>query len=138
MPHVSNKKINKKLSGKLFKKLLDILAGKRDRKVSSALISELLTPTEKIMLAKRLSLVLMLNDNIPQNKISEVLKMSPSTIARMSLKVEIGKYGTILDISKKEKIDVEKIIWDILTLVGYAPPMVGRRYWTKYRRRKSL
>lgn len=103
----------------------------QDKNHLSLVVDELLTRTEKIMLAKRIAVVLMLSNNIPQHKITEMLKMSPSTVAKMSLGVEIGKYDTILEISKREKIDIEKLVWDILTVGGLMPPKVGKKYWLK-------
>ena len=41
-------------------------------------------------------------------------------------------HESILKISKKEKLDIEKIVWQILTAGGIMPPMVGRKYWKKY------
>jgi hypothetical protein len=55
--------------------------------------------------------------------------MSPSTIAKMSLKIEVGKCDAILKVSKRGKIDIEKLVWNILTAGGIMPPKVGKRYW---------
>lgn len=131
MPHISSKKLTSNFSEKLFGKLIAILGRAQDKNHLSLVVDELLTRTEKIMLAKRIAVVLMLSNNIPQHKITEMLKMSPSTVAKMSLGVEIGKYDTILEISKREKIDIEKLVWDILTVGGLMPPKVGKKYWLK-------
>ncbi len=127
MPHVSNQKLDSDTQIKLFKKLLKLLE-------ATSAASELLTRTEKIMLAKRLAMIMMLSDDLPQHKISEILKVSPSTVARFSLRVESGQYKNIVKILHKPKIDLEKIVWGILTAGGYLPPRVGKRYWTKYRK----
>jgi len=132
MPHVSKRKIDAKFSEKLFKKLLSVLGKAQDKKYLSSVITELFTETEKIMLAKRLAIILLLSNNIPQHKIVDILKVSPTTVAKASLQIEIGKYNTILKISQREKLDLEKIVWNILTIGGIMPPKVGRRYWKKY------
>jgi Trp operon repressor len=133
MPHVSKIKIDPKFSEKLFKKLISILGKAQAKNYLPIVISELFTKTEKIMLAKRLAIILLLSDNIPQHKITDVLKVSPTTVAKISLQIKIGKHKTILAISKKEKIDLEKIVWDILTLGGMMPPIarIGGKYWLK-------
>ncbi len=55
-------------------------------------MSEILTPTERTMLAKRLLLILLLRKKVPDFTIARLLQMSPSTIARFALKVESGKF----------------------------------------------
>lgn len=133
MPHISSKKLDKFFVEKLFKKFITVLGRAQNKNSLSLVMKELLTNTEKIMLAKRLSIVLMLANNLPQNKIVDILGVSPSTVAKLSLYLEIGKYDTILMISKKEKADLEKLIWNILTVGGIMPPKVGRKYWRKYK-----
>lgn len=129
MPHVSSEKLNPKLSEKLFLKLLSVLE-KADRKNNMAcFVNELFTPTEKTMLAKRLAIIIMLSGKTPQKKIAEVLKVSPTTVVKMSLFLEIGKYDNILYITKKEKLDLEKLVWQILTAGGIMPPIAGQKYW---------
>jgi Trp operon repressor len=129
MPHISSKKLDSKLSEKIFDKLLVVLGQAQNKNLLSLVVNELFTHTEKIMFAKRIAVILMLDNNIPQHRITELLKMSPSTIAKMSLKIEMGKCDAILKVSKRGKIDIEKLVWNILTAGGIMPPKVGKRYW---------
>ena len=131
MPHVSSKKLNKDFSEKLFRDLIDIFGKAQDKKLLSAVLGELFTSTEKIMVAKRVAIVLMLASKTPQHRVVEILKVSPTTVAKASLGIEIGKYKTILQVSKKEKINLEKIVWNILTAGGIMPPKAGHRYWLR-------
>lgn len=131
MPHISSKKLDVHLSEKIFGKLLTILGQAKNRDHLSLVVNELFTHTEKIMFAKRIAVILMLSNNIPQHKITELLKMSPTTVAKVSLRIESGKCDAILNVSKREKIDIEKIVWNILTAGGIMPPKVGRKYWLK-------
>lgn len=132
MPHVSNKKIKQDLLEKIFGKLIVVLGEARKNNSLSQVANELFTPTEKIMLAKRLAIILMLDSDIPQHRITNILNVSPTTVVKMSLGIEIGKYRSILKISKVEKTDLEKMVWNILTAGGIMPPKVGRKYWTKH------
>jgi uncharacterized protein YerC len=131
MPHVSKHKLKPELLNKLSDKLLAIFQKAQKKDFLYSIFDELFTETEKIMFAKRLAIVLMLDKKIPQHRIVDMLKVSPSTVAKASLKIDIGKYSVILKISKKEKIDIEKIVWQILTVDGIMPPMIGRKYWLK-------
>ena len=131
MTHVSSKKLNEKFLEQLFSKLVSTL-GKAQTKNSLALVAnELFTSTEKVMFAKRLAIILMLSSSTPQHKIVDLLKVSPTTVAKTSLGIEIGKYKNVLKISSQEKIDLEKIIWAVLTAGGFMPPKVGRKRWSK-------
>ena len=132
MPHISSKKLDKDFSDKLFKELLLIFGKAQTKNLLPLVMNELFTETEKIMLAKRLAIILMLSSRTPQHRIVEILKMSPTTVAKTSLGIEIGKYKSILKISNKEKTNLEKIVWGFLTAGGVMPPKVGRKYWTKY------
>lgn len=130
MPHVSSRKLNKAISKKLWNQLLKIFKDAGRKSATNAIVSELLTHTEKIMFAKRLAIILLLDKGIPQHVISNKLNVSVSTVTRMSLNVEIDKYNEILKISSKKGIlDVlEKII-----LMGM-PPRVGRGRWNHWGR----
>lgn len=135
MPHISSRKLDQVLLDKLLKKLVLIIGKAQDKNSLSPVLKELLTRTEKIMLAKRLAIVFLLSKKIPQDKISDLLKVSPTTVAKISLKMEMGKYNNILKVSAKEKFDLEELIMGILTLGGLMPPKVGKRYWVKKNKR---
>jgi Trp operon repressor len=132
MPHLSSKELDKELSEKLFNDLLSILNKSQDKKSMSGVVNELLTDTEKLMLAKRIAIVLLLNSKTPQSSISEILKVSTSTVAKISLKLEMGMYQSILKASEKDKNDFERIIYNIMTMGGIMPSKIGKRYWKKY------
>ena len=134
MPHISNKELNTALLGKIFNQLMSVLGNAQNRQILPSVINEFFTKTEKIMFAKRLAIILMIDSNTPQHRIVDLLKVSPSTVARMSLGVEIEKFKLILKVSKKEKIDIEKIVWNIMTVGGIMPPKIGRKYWRKYKK----
>ncbi len=132
MPHVSSNKLDQKLLEKLFSKLLFTLGEAQNSKHLSSVVDELFSATEKIMFAKRLAIILMLESKTPQQKVVDILKVSPSTVARVALGIEIGKYSSILKVTKLGKLDFEKLIWSILTVGGIMPPKVGGKYWKKY------
>jgi uncharacterized protein YerC len=136
MPHISSKKLDKKILDQLFKKLVCTLDRASDRNLLFKALFELLTPTERIMLAKRLTMATLVSSEIPNHRIAEVLLVSPATSAKISLGVEKGKFDTLLKMSQKEKTDLEKIAWLLLTMGGLVPPQLGRKYWSKKRKTK--
>lgn len=129
MPHVSKRKLDQKTFDKIFGKLVVVLERAQNKQKFISVLHELLTETEKIMLAKRLAIILLLFGDTPQHRIAEVLLVSPTTISKIALQVEIGKYDSIKNISTKEKVDLEKVVWLLLTAGGIMPPRIGGRYW---------
>lgn len=76
-------------------------------------ISDLLTPTEKIMLSKRLAIAVLLEKDYNYRQISQVLKVSFQTIAAVSRQKAVGGHGykavadRIIEKEKTEKSLVE-------------------------------
>ena len=124
MPHVSSKKLKKEHLQKLYNEFSNALEKSARKSWSKFFLRDFLTRTEKIMLAKRFAVIYLLSEGIPHSYIAESLGMSPATIARMSLKYEIGKYSSILKVAKRESKD----IWGILEKILRAglPPIAGR------------
>ena len=127
MPHISNKKIKDEFYEKIYSQLVSIFDTAGSNLQSNVLLKEFLTYTEKIMFAKRLAILFMLNEGVSKNYISHVLLVSPSTIARISLKYEQGKYLYLSRIIKKN----HKNIWDYMEKIITAglPPKIGRGRW---------
>lgn len=132
MPHVSKRKVGPKLLKKISTQLINIFIKSQNNKHLASLFNELFTPTEKIMFSKRIAIVLMLKNSVPQHRIVTILKVSPTTVAKTSLNIEIGKYDSVIDISKREKIDLEKLVWNLMTAGGIMPPRNGKKYWRKF------
>jgi Trp operon repressor len=127
MPHISKRKIKKEQFEKIYEKLAHMFnsAGKNNK--SKQILDEFLTRTEKIMLAKRLAIIFMLNERISIHHISEALFVSPSTVSRISWQYDTGKFSHMSEIAKNNKADV----WDILKtliLIGLTPK-VGKNRW---------
>ena len=127
MPHISSKKLKKEHLQRLYNEFSSALEKSAKRSWIKFFLNDFLTRTEKIMLAKRFAVIYLLSKNIPITYIAEALYMSPTTIFRMSLKYDIGKYSSLLKIIEGENKD----IWTILERILKAglPPRVGRGRW---------
>lgn len=134
MPHVSGRELDSKTFRKIFDKLTKTLEKAQEKGKFLPVFNELLTDTEKIMFAKRLAIILMLMGKTPQHRISEALMVSPTTVNKISLGIEIGRYDSILSVSKANSIDLERVVWHLLTAGGIMPPRIGGKYWRKYKR----
>lgn len=130
MPHVSNQKLNKEVLKRLDKKLITTFENASGKKTFNKVFRELFTRTEKIMFAKRLTIVFLLSKEIPQHRIVDMLKVSPSTVAKMSLKVERGNFDTLIATTKKHS-ELINFIEYLLTVGGTMHPVAGRGRWKK-------
>ena len=97
-------------------------------------IDDLLTPTEKIMLSKRLTAAYFIEKGYNYRFISEVLKMSPTTINTIQkglLQSGIGYRAVFRLIAKSSKLEelIEKLDSFISSVI---PPVKGSK--SGYRR----
>ena len=71
-----------------FKKILNIFLSSllevKDKNTANLFLAEFLTPTEKIMLAKRITCYYLLYKNVSILETSDILKLSTSTVAKYS------------------------------------------------------
>ena len=128
MPHISKRKLEDKYVKDLFLEIVSVFekAGKRGE--LKEVLNQLLTSTEKIMLAKRLAVISMLSQNIPVHDIALSLAMSPSTTDIMSLRFEVGSYDHVIK-SGLKKTDIVDIINMIQTVGGLMPLRSGKGRW---------
>ncbi len=91
MPHISKRKLTKEVKDKLEKQIMSVIADTGDGR-RMKIFSELFTPTEKIVFAKRLAIILMLSKKIPFYTICGNLGVSPSTVARYEVQIENNKF----------------------------------------------
>lgn len=122
MPHVSNKKLDSKSLDKIYSQLVSVFDTAGRKYDSNILLKEFLTETEKIMFAKRLAILSMIDEGISKHYISEILLVSSSTVDRISLKYEQGKYPYLSKIIRKNK----ETIWQILQ--GIIENSLARKY----------
>lgn len=127
MPHISSKKIDEKDFERIYGQFVSIFNTTGKENSGDKLFEEFFTETEKSMFAKRLAIIFMINEGISIHYISEVLFVSPSTVQRISLKYEIGRYSHIRNIIKKNKTT----IWDsIEEIIRHGVEnQTGKRRW---------
>lgn len=127
MPHVSRRKLKKKELDKIYERLSMVFDTVGKNKKSRLVLDEFLTLTEKIMLAKRLAIIFMLNEGISIHYIAETLIVSPSTVERISLKHQFGEYSYISKVTKNSKQE----IWDTIRplFMGILMPKGSKGRW---------
>ena|SRR3989338_153191 len=134
MIQVSKQFLGKEIEKRVFEIFLSALSNIRGKEKIEIFLADFLSPTEKIMLAKRLSIAFLLHKGYDQRAISKILKVSLSTINRVSLRLQIGGEGytkVISEIILNEKVDEFWYKLDDL-ISGLVPPK--GRSWKHWRR----
>ena len=138
MPHVSRHTPVRKVSDKTFELLVACVTAKGSVAERRAFFTTLLTPTERIMFSKRFAIIYMLAKGHSFDVIQDTLRVSPSTIARIWVAVQKGKYADIVRrVQKRRKNDNE---FDLLQwLSDLVPPMsMSKKQYAERMRRLGL
>jgi hypothetical protein len=106
MTRISRNPVKEKVLDKMFYLLFETLGNKYDQEEFSQVIYELLSPTERIMIAKRVAIIFLLMKDIDYFSISQVLKVSSSTIANYHtvLLSSKGVVESLKSIVRNEKV----------------------------------
>ncbi len=136
MTQVSRKIVAALVAERIQEIFCKVIAGLHDQTDISEFLNDFLSPPEKIMLAKRLSIGLMLSKGYTYDAIASILKVTPSTIANVNINLKYtGKgYKKILEkVLQEEKLYKS---WQDLgdTIKETLPPRYGSN-WTNERQR---
>lgn len=113
MPHISRKRLPKKTSQQILNSLFFVLADIKNKNQVTSFLDALLSNTEKLMLAKRLAAVYLLEERISEEKISQALNLTQATVSKIKLKAQIKKEGYKIGVSKVKK---EQLLKELKTL----------------------
>ena len=90
MTQVSRLKLNRKFQENILRNLFISISKVNKEDLSKLFLEDLLTRTEKIVLAKRLSIALLLESGKSYSEIREIVKVSASTISSVNNKLNTG------------------------------------------------
>ncbi len=88
MTQVSRIPLNKKSKDEIIAKLAECLANLKNERKISEFLDDFLTTTEKLMLAKRLGVALLIEAGLDYREISNQLKVSTATILQVKRSLE--------------------------------------------------
>lgn len=137
MTQVSRRLLKKDIEERIYDVLLESIASVKSKGSVEKLLDDLLSPTEKLMLAKRVSIALLLMKKYSQRTIADLLKVGLETVNRVSRTMQkgTGGYGVIAStIIRNEKLKefLEKVDD---TLANLLPPPKGTdwKHWRRVR-----
>ena len=128
MPHVSQKRVKRKTAKLLEERFVRFILGLKNSKQGELLLKEILTPTERTMLAKRVSIIYMLERGYSFYRIQKILKVSTSTILRFWKQKQSGAFVHTLQSFKKEQ-EAKKFWGTLETFLRAGMPPRGRGRW---------
>lgn len=133
MTRVSKRLIKDSEFKKVFDKFIDILYLSKSKKETFLFIREFFSPTERIMFAKRIGIICMVIDEIPDRTIADSLSVSTSTVGRVIEKYEKGEYKYLSSLIKNNKEGLLDLLEQIYFII---PPKVGRKRYRFVRQGK--
>ncbi len=134
MTQVSRIPLQKEVEKRVYEVLMESIVSASTHHAVDQLLNDLFSPTERLMIAKRLAIALLLLKGYEQRVISQWLKVSLATVSKVSLAIQRGNNGykiVIGSLLRKEELAtfIQKIDD---TLADLMPPM-GKN-WTNWRR----
>lgn len=135
MGQVSRRKLPLKLKERIFNLFLSGLSLCSSAEKVALLVDDLLTPTEKIMLAKRFCIAFMLINNYDYRTIKDTLKVSLTTVGAVSfwLKEKGNGYRAIIK-NIKAKEQTNKIWEEIVDGIEDYLSLVPGKNWSESRK----
>ena len=127
MTNISKKPLPLEQLDALFHQLSCSLAALKPNHIDFFL-TELLGEEERIMIAKRLAVIIMLIQGHSLYKIATVLKLSTSTVDSIHKKLKTNEYSFIVHTFKKEKKNFTallNVLENILSVGGIMPSRAG-------------
>lgn len=137
MSQVSKYPISKNIFDRIFEIFLRIFIEIKNKEDADQFITDLLTPTEKIMLAKRLAIAFLLEKNYDYRTIQSIIRVSSATITSVNMTLKYGSEGykkLISKIIREEKL-MDLLESSIIKLLS-APSSLerGSGSWTYLKR----
>lgn len=126
MPQVSRRRLPKEVLKSLSDSLIFVFKDLTGKEEMEAFLNSLLTETEKLMLAKRIAMAYLLKEKAEEKRIADLLAVTPATVSRMKLWVQIHSRGFEILFGKLEKEKRLKETNEILiSLLRYAIRAAG-------------
>ncbi len=137
MVHLSRKPFDKSKRIKLYQLLFEITSSTRDKDEFIEVVKDILSPSEQIMVVKRIAIIYLLMKDFDQAVIAEYLGVSRATVAKFCLlftEKDSRLIAIITSILRKEKIShfFEDLFADL-----FIQPGVKIGHWKHYWQHKQ-
>jgi uncharacterized protein YerC len=128
MPHVSSQQVNTQVLKKLYELFFASITSRRHTlKLQREFFNELLTPTEKVMLAKRLTAIALLARGAAPYHVGRALKLSPTTTGKLLEKLDRRDFKHIVQFDKEQRKG--DLVHYLENLMLSPLPPYGKSWW---------
>ncbi len=135
MSQVSRKYLPPKVSGQIFEMFISTLSSLSSRDAVSSFVEDLLSPTEQIMLGKRLAIAYMIKKGYSQRSIVGTLKVGLSTVNKISLTLKGKNNGYQLVVDRMLRVEKIRSFFDkIEEKIDHLLPPKGTNWSAHYQR----
>lgn len=117
MPKVSKWRVEPEKASLFKEDFWSVVTLLKDKKQVRSFLTEFLTPTERLMLAKRFQTVLMIRAGADYTTIKDRLHISVATIAKLTNQITDEQIPTVVELADKV-LDLKGAKW-VLREVGY-------------------
>ncbi len=144
MPQVSKRTLHGDKLNKIFNLFFDLIVNVNNKNQAEVLLKELLTPTEKIMIAKRIACFYLFTKDVSSRQIGGLIKLSVSTISHFKYlfdnSQEIKKFLSKRINDEKIKSFLEDILVDFIAFPRKGSDWKSNKriYYQHQRDRKQL
>jgi Trp operon repressor len=128
MVRVSKRRLKENALLRLHERFAHVIADTRTLQGGKQLLEELLTPSERVMLAKRLAIIFMLLEDVSPYYIAQILKVSTSTTQRIQKQLKAREFPHL--VRALEKHHNRKQFWnEVEAVIRLGMPPKGRGRW---------
>jgi len=132
MTRISQYKLQEDVWLKIYQLFFEVIAKIKTKEVFNQTFNEILSPTERIMIAKRIAIIYLLLKKIDQFTIAKTLKVSTATVCRYAVLIEGKEKGIkkiVSDMMKKEKVldFLEEAFSEL-----FIQPGIKKGHWASY------
>lgn len=136
MTQISRIPLRKEIEKRLMEVFLDTMAMVQTANQAQKLFDDWLSPTEKVMLAKRLSIALLLEKQYDQRSIAKLLNVGLETVSKVNRQLRSGVGGYEMIVSAFLKQEKSEAFWEKIddVLADLFPPR--HRNWSTWRKER--
>ena len=117
--------LNKDTERKITETFLEAISQVRDKSEVQLFINDLLTPVERVMLAKRFAIAVLLIKGWGYSSVEDLLKVSNDTISRVSLVLK-GNFGYKRVVERLMRTEAGRAFWQDVASLAYRIGAPGR------------
>ena len=118
MAQISKKYLSAEVQNRITQTLLEAVSQVRGKEDTSLFLNDLLSPTEKVVLAKRLAIAVLLLKGWGYESIQNFLKVSSDTVGKVSLTVKQNQgYRKIVE--RMLKTEAGREFWRDIVKLGH-------------------